>query len=33
VFAYRATGAIMISTFVVVLLIKILANWFREQLI
>jgi len=33
VLAYRTTGAIIISTFVVVLLIEILTNWLRKQLI
>jgi ABC-type phosphate/phosphonate transport system permease subunit len=33
VLAYRATGAIIISTFAVVLLIEILTNWIRKQLI
>jgi phosphonate transport system permease protein len=33
VLAYRTTGAIIISTFVVVLLIEILTNWIRKQLI
>jgi hypothetical protein len=32
VLAYRTTGAIVISTFVV-LLIEILTNWLRKQLI
>lgn len=33
VLAYRTTGAIIISTFAVVLLIEILTNWLRKQLI
>jgi phosphonate transport system permease protein len=33
VLAYRTTGAIIISTFVIVLLIEILTNWLRKQLI
>jgi phosphonate transport system permease protein len=33
VLAYRTTGAIIISTFVVVLLIEILTNWLRKQVI
>jgi phosphonate transport system permease protein len=33
VLAYRTTGAIIISTFLVVLLIEILTNWIRKQLI
>ena len=33
VLAYRTTGAIIISTFVVVLILEILTNWLRKQLI
>jgi phosphonate transport system permease protein len=33
VLAYRTTGAIIISTFAVVLLIEILTNWLRKQVI
>jgi phosphonate transport system permease protein len=33
VLAYRTTGAIIISTFVVVLLIEVLTNWLRKQVI
>jgi phosphonate transport system permease protein len=33
VLAYRTTGAIIISTFAVVLLIEIVTNWLRKQLI
>ena len=33
ILAYRTTGAIIVSTFVVVLLIEILTNWLRKQLI
>jgi phosphonate transport system permease protein len=33
VLAYRTTGAIVISTFGAVLLIEILTNWLRKQII
>jgi phosphonate transport system permease protein len=33
ILAYRTTGAIIISTFAVVLLIEIVTNWLRKQLI
>jgi phosphonate transport system permease protein len=33
VLAYRTTGAIIVSTFVVVLIIEILTNWLRKELI
>ena len=33
VLAYRTTGAIILSTFVVVLLIEIITNWLRKELI
>jgi phosphonate transport system permease protein len=33
VLAYRTVGAIIISTFVVVLVIEILTNWLRKQVI
>jgi phosphonate transport system permease protein len=33
ILAYRTTGAIIVSTFVVVLLIEILTNWLRKELI
>ena len=33
ILAYRTVGAIIISTFVVVLLIEIVTNWLRKQLI
>jgi phosphonate transport system permease protein len=33
VLAYRTTGAIIISTFVVVLILEIITNWLRKQLI
>jgi phosphonate transport system permease protein len=33
VLAYRTTGAIIVTTFVVVLIIEILTNWLRKQLI
>jgi phosphonate transport system permease protein len=33
VLAYRTTGAIIVTTFVVVLLIEVVTNWIRKQLI
>jgi phosphonate transport system permease protein len=33
VLAYRTTGAIIISTFAVVLVIEVLTNWLRKQVI
>jgi phosphonate transport system permease protein len=33
VLAYRTTGAIIIVTFLVVLMIEVIANWARKHLI